>query len=66
METGGSQQTDIHNPFQLKQPHEIISDPSGMPLSDFRKSVHSSEISHGTTNYDATIVHWETRVADDC
>jgi len=66
METGGSQQADFNHPFQLKQPHEIISNASGMPLSDFRKSVHSSFISRNTTNYDATIIHWETRVTDDC
>ena len=66
METGGSQQADINHPFQLKQPHEIISNASGQPLSDFRKSVHSSFISLDTTNYDATIIQWETRVTDDC
>ena len=65
-ETGGSQQADTHNPFQLKQPHEILSKVSGEPLSDFRKTPHSSVISRCSTNYDATLVQWETRVADDC
>lgn len=54
------------NPFQLKNPESIISDPSGMPLRDFREEVPSSIYSSGDTKYNSTLVFWNVGVHQTC